>query len=334
MKLTLPEVFDLAKAALMGVGTSAPNAASVAQSMRAAEADGIRNVGLAYLPLYCEHVLCGKIDGAAEPVVSEVSEAAVTVDAHCGFAHPAFDAGEAALLERASQTGLAGLGVTNAYANGVVGYFVDRIARAGMVGLAVTNSSPSVAPWGGTKPFFGTNPIAFGIPRSDGPPTILDQSTSATAYVNLARAAANDDAIPSTWALDQSGAPTTDPHEALRGSLQPIAGYKGSNLALMVEVLAAGLTGAQWSFEASSLGNNEGGPPRLGQFYLAIDPRRFGGSDFSNRVEALLAAMASQDGVRLPGDRRLAARRKAEADGVELEKELHDTLSRYAESGS
>ena len=334
MRLTLPEVFDLSKAALIGVGTSPRNAESVADSIREAEADGIRNVGLAYLPFYCEHVLCGKVDGAAEPMVQETSASAVMVDARCGFAHPAYRTGEAALLERARQSGLAGLGVTNAYANGVVGYFVDRIARAGLLGLAVTNSSAAVAPWGGTKPFFGTNPIAFGIPRADQPPTIVDQSTSATAFVNLAQAAANDEAIPSSWALDPSGTPTSDPHEALRGSLQPIAGYKGSNLALMVEVLAAGLTGAQWSFEASSLGTNDGGPPRLGQFYLAIDPQRFGGVDFANRIEVLLEAMASQDGVRLPGDRRLKARRKAEAEGVELETELYETLSSYAEAAS
>ena len=187
--LSLQEVDDLSRNALAGCGVNAANAASVARSIREAEAEGIRNVGLAYLPHYCEHALCGKVDGEVRPELKETAPAALIVDAKHGFAHPAFDIGEEPLLSLAKSQGLAALGVGRSYASGVIGYFASRIAEAGLIGLALTNASASIAPWGGTKPLFGTNPIAIGIPRSDAPPIVVDQSSSTTARVNVVHAA-------------------------------------------------------------------------------------------------------------------------------------------------
>lgn len=332
--LTLQEVDDLSRDALVGCGVDTGNAASVARSIREAEAEGIRNVGLAYLPHYCEHALCGKVDGQVRPELRQTAPAALLVDAKQGFAHPAFDIGEEPLLSLAKSQGLAALGVGNSYASGVIGYFASRIAEAGLIGLAFTNASASIAPWGGTKPLFGTNPIAIGIPRSDAPPIVVDQSSSTTARVNVVQAAQRGETIPETWALDAQGRPTNDPNEGLKGSIAPLGGHKGAGLALLVEVLAAGLVGANWSFQASPLGNNEGGPPNIGQLYIAIDPALFGVSDFAIRLEALVSAMLAQDGTRLPGDGRHRARRNAEVEGIVLEDALYSSLTAYVEGRS
>jgi (2R)-3-sulfolactate dehydrogenase (NADP+) len=326
LALTLDAVEALAERALRKAGASAAQAGPVAHSIRLAEAEGTRSIGLAYLPWYCRHLAVGKIAGEAVPDVSRPRPGAVAVDARGGFAHPAFRAGEEALVEAAMTQGVAAMGVSNAYACGVVGYFVDRLARRGLVAFAAANASATMAPWGGRKPFFGTNPLAFAAPRAGEDPIVVDSSSSATAYVSIATAAAEGRPIPEHWAFDAEGRPTSDPQAALAGTVAPAGGHKGAGLALMVEVLAAGLTGSCWSHEASSLGDDAGGPPRLGQLFLAFDPALFGASDVAGRVAALASAMTAEPDVRAPGERRHANRRKAETDGVVVDDALAQTL--------
>ncbi len=318
LSFSLDEVEIIASQCLLGSGANSLQAAPVARSIRDAEAEGTRGIGLGYLPWYCGHLRVGKIAGHAQPVLSCPAPASVQVDAADGFAHPAYEAAESVLIAAAQSQGIAVLGITNAYACGVLGYFTARLARQGLVALMFANASSTMAPWGGRKPFFGTNPWSMAAPRS-GDPLILDSSSSATAYVNLASAAAQNTPIPPHWALDAEGQPTTDPQEALKGTIAPAGGHKGSALALMVEVLAAGLTGANWSHKASSLGDDLGGPPRLGQTIIAIQP---GGHAFAARIEGLIADMQQQEGVRIPGDRRHAHRRHTEAEGVAIDAAL------------
>lgn len=324
----LDEVEALSCRALQTAGASQAQAASVARSIRAAEAEGTRGIGLGYLPWYCRHLRVGKIVGTAVPQVLASRPGTLMVEAQGGFAHAAFEAGETALIAAARTQGIAVLGIAGSYACGVLGYFTDRLARTGLVALAVTNASATMAPWGGRLPFFGTNPWAFGAPRA-GEPLVVDSSSSATAYMNLSSAAAEGRPIPPHWALDLQGVPTTDANEGLAGSIAPAGGHKGGALALMVEVMAAGLTGAHWSHEASSLGTDEGGPPRLGQSFIAIDPEAMA-PGFVQRLEAMLAAMTAQDGVRLPGSRRHSNRTLAEADGVHLSDDEAAVLAELA----
>lgn len=329
MFITLNESFALASESFRRAGASPGQAAAVARSIRAAEAEGTRGIGLGYVQWYCQHLRVGKITGDAQPLISHPKPAAILVDALGGFAHPAYEAGEATLIAAAKTNGIAILGITNAYACGVLGYFTDRLARAGLASIAVTNASSTMAPWGGKTPFFGTNPWAFGAPRAGDDPLVIDSASSATAFVNLANAAAAGKPIPATWALDAMGNPTTDAAMGLQGSIAPAGGHKGSALALMVEVLAAGLTGAHWSFQASSLGDDLGGPPKLGQTFIAIDPGGLA-SGFTDRLEVMLKAMLAQDGVRLPGARRHANRKDAEVRGVAVSQTEVDMLADLA----
>jgi len=330
-RLTLPEVRALAFAALRGSGASEIQAVATADSVEAAEADGIRTVGLGYLPTYCEHLRCGKVKGDARPSSRLARPGLVLSDAALGFCHPAFIEAKPAFLAAAKSQGPAALLIGRSYSAGVVAWFVEQLADAGLVALAFANASPSVAPWGGSRPFFGTNPLAFAAPRAGRPPLVIDQATSQVAWVTIRDHAERALPVPPTWGYDAAGTPTEDPQAIMDGgSLAPHGGYKGFALGLMVDILAAGLVGAHWSFQSSGFGDNEGGPPAVGQCFIAIDPTAFGDGGFGDRLEIMLAALLAQPGVRLPGERRLLHREKAAAEGVEVPGELLARLRAYA----
>ena len=320
-RFSLQAVEELACAALLRHGATLINARSVARSLGRAEADGIRSVGLGYLPTYLAHLKSGKVDGRAVPGLTLSRPGAILVDAGNGFAHPAFDAGFMALVEATRSNGSATLAIQRSYSIGVLGHPVEDLALAGLVAFAVTNSPPNIAPWGGRKPLFGTNPMAFAAPRLGHPPLVIDQATSVVTKVRMMQAAKSGDALPVDWALDAMGQPTKDAQAALAGSMLPFGGVKGAGLALIIELLAAGLTGANFSKDASPYARADGPPPGVGQCIMAFDPAAFA-PGFLERIEDMLAAMLDQEGVRLPGDRRLQARTKSAVDGVAIDAEL------------
>lgn len=332
--MSLIDVELLSRRLLAASGASPLQAFATARSIRDAEADGIRTVGLAYLPTYCDHVACGKVIGDAVPTVRSPRAATVVVDAHHGFCHPAFEAGQAPFVDAARNCGIAMMAIAHSYSAGVLGWFVERLATDGLVAVMFANSSSLMAPHGGSRPFFGTNPIAWAAPRSDGSTVVADLSSSAVAWVTVNAAAQAGEPIPLGWAFDVNGEPTTDPHAALAGSMAPAAGHKGSALALLVDIMSGGVAGSNFSFEASGFGGNAGGPPDVGQVIVAIDPTASMGSGFIERIETELQAMSALPGVRLPGDRRLANRVHADRHGVQVPDELMATLWAYAEHGS
>jgi (2R)-3-sulfolactate dehydrogenase (NADP+) len=332
--LTLDEVEALSFRMLTASGASTAQARPTARSIRDAEADGIRTVGLSYLPTYCDHVACGKVVGDAVPSLTQPRPGTVVVHAHHGFCHTAYEVGEAPLVAAARANGIAVLAITHSYSAGVLGWFVERLARQGLVALMFANSSSLMAPHGGTRPFFGTNPIAWAAPRAEGEPVVADLSSSTVAWVKVNAAAQAGEPIPLGWALDAQGNPTTDAIAALAGSMAPAAGHKGSALALLVDVMSGGVAGSNFSFEASGFGGTEGGPPDVGQVVIAIDPTATMGDGFLARLETEFATLAGEPGVRLPGDRRLSERATSARDGVTVPDDLMDVLTEYAAHGS
>jgi (2R)-3-sulfolactate dehydrogenase (NADP+) len=200
------------------------------------------------------------------------------------------------------------------------------------------NSSALMAPHGGKRPFFGTNPIAWAAPRADGPPVVADLSSSAVAWVKVNAAAQAGESIPLGWALDANGEPTTDAQAALAGSMAPAGGHKGSALALLVDVMSGGVAASNFSHEAGSFGGTADGPPDVGQVVLAIDPGATAdartGPSHLDRLEQEFTALAAEPGVRLPGDRRLAERARAEREGVSVPDDLMTLLDDYALHGA
>lgn len=326
MQITLDELRTLAVDVLTASRTSLANARPVADALVAADADGLASHGVSRLPFYADQAMSGKVDGFAAPRIRQLAAAAVHVDAGDGFAYPAIDAGLRQAVRIVGRTGVVAVAIGRSHHFGVAGFHVERLAARGLVALVLGNSPAAMAPWGGSKAVFGTNPLAFACPRRDGPPLVVDLALSCAARGRVMTHAGRGEPIPHGWALDADGQPTNDARAALAGTLLPIGDAKGAALALMVELIAAGLTASSFGFEASSFFDTSGGPPRVGQFFFVLDPRVFAGVGFADRTEELFLAILRQSGTRLPGDRRRAHRKRTEAQGVELPDSLYEGL--------
>lgn len=324
--LSLQDLYNLAVDVLVASDTSQENAAWVADALVAAEADGLMSHGACRLPFYADQALSGKVAGQIRPQVTQPARAAIRVDARDGFAYPAIRLGMDEALALVREMGVAAVAVANSHHFGAAGYHVERPARQGMIALAFGNAPAAIAPWGGSTALFGTNPIAFACPRVGSDPLVIDLSLSKAARGKVLLAAQKGEPIPGNWALDVDGRPTTDAAAAMAGTMLPAGEVKGAALAMMVELMAAALTGSNFSFEASSFFTSTGGPPRVGQFFLLLDPCAFGGEGFTRRAETLFEAVLAQPGTRLPGDRRLEERKRAQKNGIALPVQLYEEL--------
>jgi (2R)-3-sulfolactate dehydrogenase (NADP+) len=316
-RIELNRIESLALAALINSGTAPRNATPLAKATRITEAQGIASHGLAYVPVYCQHVQCGKVDGNAEPQISVLRTSAFRVDAANGFAHPAIQLGFEQLIPAARENGIALLNIYRSYNCGVLGVHTGALADAGLIGFGTTNAPASIAPSGGKQAVVGTNPWSFALPGSSG--FLIDQSASVIAKSEIMKAKRESRTIPDTWALDSNGQPTNDPEIALTGSMAPSGGYKGVNQALMVELLAAALSGANLGTQASPFSGTIGGPPGTGQCFIAIDPEINEG--FVQQVKYFCASITDQ-GARLPGLNRRDRMRQAEIDGVSVNPDI------------
>ena len=311
-------------------GTSPGNALCTARALVAAEVDGQIGHGLNRVPTYAAQLESGKVDGQAEPKLEAVRPGFLRIDAAHGFAFPAMEVAVDAVSTAAAANGIAAAAVFNSHHCGQAGYHVERLAERGCIAFLFANTPKAMAPWGGREPLFGTNPIAFGAPLPDREPLVIDLSLSKVARGKVLAARNRGEPIPEGWALDPQGQPTTDPQDALDGTMVPMGDAKGAALALMVEILSAAMTGALFSFEASSFLDTEGPPPSTGQMLIAIDMRASIGPVFLDRMGALVAAIEAQEGARLPGTSRLARRESAAGKGLAVDPNLMESLRELA----
>jgi len=313
--VSLTEAQSLGENILKAHNVGQRNAELTIASLLRAEMEGLPSHGFSRIPYYAAQSAAGKVDGHAVPVVQRPKPGVVTVDACCGFAFSAFADGLPVAAQAAKEEGVALLAVRNSHHAGVLGFPVADLAEQGLVALGFANSPASLAPYGGTAVTFGTNPLAMACPRKDAPPLVIDLSMGLLARGKILQAAKKGELIPEGAAVDAQGNPTRDPVKAFEGALLPFGGPKGYALALMVEIMSAGLTGASLSIESSSLFTPDGPPPRLGQSFVIMDPAATAGANFVDRVEHLLAFITGQPGARLPGDRRIGLSQSARQSG-------------------
>ena len=325
-QLRLDELRTLVVDILVAHDTAPENAERVAQALAAAEADGQKGHGASRVPSYAGQARSGKVDGHAVPEAIRLTGSAAIVDARNGFAYPAIELAQRTLLECLAASPVAAAVIRNSHHTGVIAHHIEPLARAGCIAMSMNNGPQAIAPWGGRRGLFGTNPIGFAAPRTDHPPLVIDMSLSKVARGKINVAAQAGDPIPRDWAFDADGNPTTDAGAAMAGTMAPVGDAKGAQLALMVEILTAALSASCFGFESSSYFTAEGAPPRAGQFLLAIDPGPFSQGRFATRLEDLLAAIEEQPGTRLPGQRRYALRAKAERDGIAIPQSLYRHL--------
>ena len=325
-RLGLAELRELIVAVLVAHDTAPANAESTANALVAAEADGQKGHGASRVPSYAGQSRSGKVDGHAVPELIELDGPAAVVDARDGFSYPATALAQRTVEAQLARSPIAAVSIRNTHHSGVAAYHVEPLARAGFVALGVCNGPQAIAPWGGKRGLFGTNPIAFAAPRDGAPPLVVDMSLSKVARGKINVAAQSGESIPEGWAFDVNGEPTTDPKAAMAGTLVPMGDAKGAQLVLMVEILAGALSASCFGFESSSYFEAEGEPPRAGQLLLGIDPGPFSENRFGPRLETLIAAIEAQPGTRLPGARRFALRERAEREGVTIPGPLYERI--------
>ena len=327
LKLSEEEAWDLAFNALTKSNTSDSNAKEVADALINAEFDGQSGHGLSRIPSYVEQLISGKVAGNVSPSILGINGGVIRIDANHGFAFPAISLAISEITNACKKYGIAAASISRSHHFGQAGRHVEKLAERGLIGLMFGNTPKAIPPWGGSKALFGTNPIAFSSPREDAAPLVVDLSLSKVARGKVMVANQQNEKIPVGWAIDDEGKPTTNPKKALAGAMLPVGDAKGSALALMVEILAAGLTGSNFGFEASSFLNAEGDSPGVGQLIIAIDPSFFSGKGFGGRTETIINAILEQPSTRLPGDKRLEKRKAREkSEKITISKELYEKI--------
>lgn len=314
-RLSLGEIHGLALECLQAYGADEANAGAVAETVTKAERDGAHSHGLFRLPGYVASLKSGKVNGKAEPKLTRVTSSVLQVDGDGGYAPLAHKLGCPALAEAAKSEGIAALALIRTFHFAALWPEVEALAEQGVAGFACTAYKPSVAPAGARQPLYGTNPIAFAWPREGRDPLVFDMATAAKAMGEIKIAAREGQEVPLGTGLDAKGNPTTDPKLIEKGVLLPFGGYKGSAIAMMVELLAGALIGERFSFEAAEADNNDGGPPRGGEFLFALSPEVLAGSGWQAHAEAFFGRYEALDGARLPGARRHAARERTTREG-------------------
>jgi delta1-piperideine-2-carboxylate reductase len=326
MRLDAATLHDLVARALAQAGMSAENAAIVAGVVVAAERDGTVSHGLFRMPGYLATLRSGWVDGHAVPTVTQVAPTLLLADGRNGFAQVALAAARDRLADMARTQGMAALCTGNAHHFAALWPDIEPFAEAGFISLTVINTRSHIVVFGGRRKVLGTNPMAFAFPRGDGPPVVWDQAASVRSQGEVLRARRAGRTVPPGVGVDTAGQPTQDPAAILDGgALLPFGGHKGAGIALMIEVLAAALTGGRFGFDDRSAAYPGAQTSNAGQFVLLIDPTRTAGSGFSARIETLVATLREAGSDRLPADAR-HARRLATQDGIEIADGAHAEL--------
>ncbi|PPR49271.1 MAG: Delta(1)-pyrroline-2-carboxylate/Delta(1)-piperideine-2-carboxylate reductase [Alphaproteobacteria bacterium MarineAlpha5_Bin5] len=328
--LTLEEIYNLALKTLKFNGCDELNAEAVADTVTNAERDGSVSHGLFRIPGYIASLKSKKVKGNARPTNKFLTQNAIRVDGDYGFAPTAIKVGLPVLIETTEKHGVGVLTIANTHHFAALWHETESLAEKNLIGIACTAYKPSVAPAGAKKPLFGTNPISFAWPRKNNSPVVYDMATSTMAMGEVQVAARDGHKVPYGTGLNKDGKKTDNPADIANGGvLLTFGDYKGSAIAMMIELLAAGLVGDLFSFEAAKEDNNDGGPARGGEFIMALSPNLIAGENWNEHSEKFFQEMKSLEGVRLPGERR--HKNRLNTGSRSINKELVDKIISLSE---
>jgi len=335
--MTEAELGALATRALEGLGLPAANAATVARILVMGDLFGHATHGVLRLESYGERIRNGAISATAEPVVEDVAPAIARVDGNGAIGPLTGTRALEAAIARARTLGVGVAFVRGGNHFGAIAPYCWLAAQQGFATLIGSNASVTIAPTGGREERLGNNPLGIGVPRPGADPVILDMAMSVVARGKIRAAVKKGEAIPATWATDPAGEPTTDPKAALEGFLLPFGGYKGYGLALMIDLFAGLLSGGAYLTHVKSWLDQPTEPGNLGHFFIAMDTKRLGSSewlaqrvaDFARIVHETPAADPATP-VRLPGEIEMENFRRHRRDGIGIDPALRAKLEAFA----
>ena len=320
------------------VGLSRQDAEVATDSLVRAELEGAKSHGISRLAIYTKRILEGRIN--AQPQLTfEQSAALLKVDGDNGLGQVVANHALQKAIPIAKSHGMAGVFIRGSNHFGTAAFYCQQACQAEMVLIATTNSPPGIAPWGGKRAFFGTNPIAFSFPVQGEPPVIIDMSSSVVARGNIILADKLGEKIPRGWAMNKDGVDTEDPKEALQGSVLPFGGVKGYALAMAVEMFSAVLSGAAFGPHVNNLYKENEPPADVGHSFILIDIDQLVGVDaYYSRMDQFLQEMKQVpriDGaeeILYPGERRYRTYQQNSKEGIDLSESVAAELAKLGET--
>jgi len=256
-----------------------------AKALINAELVGAPSHGLSRLKMYCERIKKKIINPKPKIKIKKISQSISHIDANNSIGFVAADIGIKTAIKNARKTGIGLVGIKNSGHYGLSGYYAEQAVKKNLMVMIFTNAPPAIAPHGALRTLFGTNPICFGTPTSSKIPFILDTSVSMINRGKIRIAAKQGTKIPVGVALDKFGKPTTDPKKALEGVQLPIAGFRGSGLAWMVDILSGVFTGANHGGRVKDPFDDFSGPQNVGHLFIVIKTSLFVGNNFNKRIK-------------------------------------------------
>lgn len=329
---------DRSAQTLEQAGTPPEDARLTALSLVVADQRGIYSHGLLRLPLYISAIRNGGINARPRLTWRREYEAIAVLDADAGLGQVAMQAAVERVKDRAARYGVAAVAVEKSSHYGAGAFWSDQLVEVGMIGFVTSTTGPTVAPFGGSQPMLGTNPLTISLPSSSDSPLTADMATSAGAYGKVLAARNEGLDIPEGWAIDAGGLPTRDPAAAIAGSLLAFGGHKGSALAVLLEGLAASLGTSHFAHQTEDIWSNPSSQMNTGHFILGIDTSCFTGRRHTeDRVAELQEAVrnAGRDGARIlaPGDIEYG-NHEANSSAIALSESTVDQLNAlYTECG-
>ncbi len=315
------ELLALVSNKLVAAGLNHAHADLTADVLVSADLRGVHSHGVIRTEHYVKRLTAGSLNKNPNFTFRELRNGTGLFNADGGMGHVACKEAMEHAVAMAKNSGIAMVGVEDGSHCGALSYFVSQAISNNMIGIALTHTDKCVTPFGGAKPFFGTNPIAFGFPCKDNPPVIIDMATSNVAYGKILHAREKNIPIPEGWGLDEDGAPTTDPHRVQ--GLTPLGGYKGYCIGMAIDVLTGVLIGAQFGPHITSMYSDYEKKRNLASMMIAIDPSVFTTAEhFMAQMDAMVNELHAQptapgvDRVLVPGDPQLEKEAEGEQQGI------------------
>lgn len=338
--LTSAALREFTQAVFERLDLPAHDAAVVADCLVAANLRGLDSHGVARIPIYARRLRAGLVNPRPALTVTRVAPSAAHLDGDDGMGMVVGSAAMERAVALAREAGVGLVGVRRSTHYGMAASYVLQAVAAGCVGFAFTNSSPGMAPFGGTRPILGVNPLAVGVPAGRRPAVVLDMAMSVIARGKMRLAAAHGEPIPEGLGVDARGQPTQDGMAVFGGgAVHPFGGPKGSALAVWMEIMAGVLTGAAFAGEMKSLYEDFSGPQRIGHLFLAIRPDLFMPmAEFAQRMETMIERLKDSrpaDGVAevlMPGEPEARSEIERSRTGIPLTAEIFASLRTEAEA--
>lgn len=324
---------DFAAQVFARAGLPPADAEHVGRSLARADLRGVDSHGVTRIPIYVERLRRDLVNKRPKIRIDVMGAGVAVVDGDNGMGAVVGRRAMEAAISLAKDAGTGAVAVRGSNHFGTGAGYAYQAVEARCIGVACSNAPPTMAPWGGRVRYFGTNPLAVGIPAGRYPPIVLDMATSNVARGKIILAAKRGETIPEGWALDPEGRPTTDAEAALAGAVLPFGGPKGSAIALIIDVLSGVLSGANFGRHIPDLYDNLAERQDLGHFFLAVEVERFIRYDtFTARVDQLIEGLKAcppavgHAEVLLPGE--IEARTEAERQrrGIPVTGEIIDRL--------